>query len=75
MPDTRPVWLTREQRDWIVRIGREMSDSIALAWDAAPADAVGAVLVAIVAYENRINRYHAAHAVLRALGHPEAGAS
>lgn len=50
MPDVRPVWLTRAQRDKLLTIWQHDEDFIIPvlvdAWDAAPSDAVGVLAVA-----------------------------
>lgn len=74
---SRPVWLTREQRNALYGDRREHAIAAVLeAWDAAPTDATEAVRdllctpTGLAKEEWRANPW-AVEAVLRALGMPE----
>lgn len=71
--DTRPVWLTREQRDAIENMLEAFFDlnhvgNVVEAWDAAPADAAEAVRAAWLSVLHISNPDLVTETVLRALG-------
>lgn len=67
----RPVWLTREQRDHLnAWVDDGIAGEIVTAWDAAPADALAAVIAnRNVLYETGMDELKGD---LRALGAPDA---
>lgn len=70
----RPVWLTKEQRDWLTSYNSVRTDEVVAAWDAAPADPAEALREAITRTGFRYDhdRELLASNVLRALGAPDA---
>lgn len=71
MPDGRFVWITREQRDMLLRWNRIGTPSrIVAAWDAAPADPVEAAVNAYVDFDQRGSLEQQFAHVLATLGLP-----